>query len=121
LETYSVAKISQVSPGKPYVVQVGERKFGIYKLRNEYLAYENECTHEGGPVIEGELLGHNECDVGENGRRLGEHFSDEKFDIVCPWHGIQYDLETGVCTADNRRRLTAIEVLVDGEDIKLRF
>jgi nitrite reductase/ring-hydroxylating ferredoxin subunit len=121
LETHTVGKVSQVSQAEPYVVQVGERKFGIYKLRNKYFAYENECTHQGGPIVEGELIKHNECDVAENGRRLGERLSNEKFDIVCPWHGIQYDLETGVCTGDNRRRLTAIEVLVDGEDIKLRF
>jgi nitrite reductase (NADH) small subunit len=122
LNTYYVAKASQMSELKPLVITVEGRKIGIYKFGKKYYAYENECPHQGGPAVEGEVVGHYTCDFDpQTGKRLEEYFSKQKYDIVCPWHGTQYDLETGVCTGDNRRRLISCEVVIDGDDLKLRI
>jgi nitrite reductase (NADH) small subunit len=121
MQTYTVGKVDQVSPLVPLVVEVAGMKVGICKLNDRFVAYENECAHEGGPIMEGDLIGHFQCSVAEDGRRLEEYFSQEKFDLVCPWHGMQYDLETGICTGDKRRKLTPVDIIVDGNDIKLKL
>ncbi len=118
-----VAKTSQIEELKPFVVKTADgRKIGIYKFKGKYYAYENVCAHEGGPAVEGVFVGHNTCEFDPvSGKRLKEYFSTEKYDIICPWHGIQYDLETGVCTGDSRMELTSYEVVIDGEDVKVKL
>ena len=116
---HTVAKTSQISDRDPLVVTVEGCTIGIFKLNGKYYAYENECPHEGGPVIEGLTIGHIECKITPNGR-VSESQSETKRDIVCPWHGVPYDMETGVCTADDRMRLVAHDVIVEGDDVKVK-
>jgi nitrite reductase/ring-hydroxylating ferredoxin subunit len=41
--------------------------------------------------------------------------------IACPWHGVEFDLVTGICRADPRYRLRSFEVLLEGEDVFLLY
>ena len=121
METYTVAKTNQISEINPLIVEVGGITIGIYKFKDRYYAYKNECAHEGGPVVEGLTVGHLECKISPEGKKLGEYFSESKMDIVCPWHGVQYDLETGICRGDDRLALITHEIIIDGEDVKVRI
>jgi nitrite reductase/ring-hydroxylating ferredoxin subunit len=37
--------------------------------------------------------------------------------FVCPWHGYEYELETGCCVGDYRLKLKKYQVVHRGEDI----
>ena len=79
-------------------------------------AYENRCRHQGGPVCTGEIIGRYEQVLRPDGTVAGERFADDEVRIACPWHGWEYDLETGECTADRRFKLRRLEVRVrEGE------
>ncbi len=119
MELHQVAKVSQITDKSPFIVSVKGITIGIYKLKGNYYAYENECAHEGGPVVEGKVTQDLICEVSDKGK-CAEYFSDFKYDIVCPWHGVQYDLETGICRADKRLKLNSFEVFVDGDYLKVR-
>ena len=103
------------------IVQVAGKEIGIFRFKDKYFAYENECAHEGGPVAEGTVVGHLECRKSSDKKSYAEFFSEERMDIVCPWHGIQYDLETGVCSADKRLKLISHQVIVENDLIKVRI
>lgn len=120
---HTVGKASSLSEDNliPLVVSVEGVTIGIYKFNGRYFAYENECAHEGGPVVEGLIVGDVVCKISPEGRRLGEYFSETKMDIVCPWHGVPYDLETGISRSDERFKLVAHEVIVEGDDLKIRI
>lgn len=118
---HSVAKTNQISEKGPLIVEVEGIAIGIYKIRGKYYAYNNECPHQGGPINEGMMFGDVVCDVSPKGNRLGEHFSKDKTIIVCPWHGVPYDVETGICRADERLKLFSHKVVVDGDDIKIQI
>jgi nitrite reductase/ring-hydroxylating ferredoxin subunit len=40
----------------------------------------------------------------------GMRFNHDEMHIVCPWHGWEYDLATGVMVADRKFRLRKYEV-----------
>ncbi len=113
-----MAKVSEFEEElKPKLVEVDGTSIGVYKVRGKYYAYENVCDHRGGPVCEGSVMGLVQCKVSANGRRLGDYVSDDKVALVCPWHGVEYDIETGVCFANRDLSLRRFDVKVEGEEI----
>ncbi len=96
---------------------VGEREVGVLHHDGRFYAYENRCVHQGGPVCEGRILGRVETVLADDKTVLGERFSETETHLICPWHGYEYDLSTGVCAADRRLRLRRYEVVERGEDI----
>ena len=47
------------------------------------------------------------------GKGLGRVFSKERMNVVCPWHGMEFDIETGEHPTDARFRLRRVPVRVD--------
>ena len=58
------------------IVYAGEIAVGVYNLNGEYYALEDRCSHDDGPLCEGDF----ECDDGV---------------AVCPRHGANIDIRTG--------------------------
>ena len=91
-------------------VSVGDREIGVLEHSGELFAYENRCRHQGGPVCEGVVLGKVETVLDEDKHVQGERFSDETVHLICPWHGWEYDLRSGVCATDATVALRKYEV-----------
>jgi nitrite reductase (NADH) small subunit len=115
----SVARASSITEdNKALIVEVGSESIALIRHKGEYYAYRNRCPHQGGASGEGVIIGNVECSV--NGNRRGELYaSEENFNLACPWHGLQYDLETGMCRGNPKLRLKQYEVVKEGDDLKL--
>src|SRR6188768_549378 len=101
-------------PGRK-VVDAGGIEVGVFRLGNELFAYENKCPHLEGPVCQGKILPLAVEDVQADGSSNGRVFSKTKMNIVCPWHGFEFDIRTGMHPMDSRVRLRKIPVkVVDG-------
>ena len=97
-------------------VQIDGREVFVFEHKGKFFAYENHCPHAGGPVGEGTIIGKVQAVLSEGGELLREEFSETEFNIVCPWHGYEYDIETGACAGDKRIKLRKYRALVqDGE------
>ena len=70
----AVAKTSEIEEGVVKVVRVGDAPIGLTKIEGEYFAFADVCTHDDGPVAEGEL---------------------DEYIIECPRHGAKFDIRTG--------------------------
>ena len=70
-------KESEVPEGKVAKATVGKKEFAVVRLGGAYYCIDGICTHEGGPLGEGTLVGE---------------------ELVCPWHEGRFDPKTG--TAD---------------------
>jgi nitrite reductase (NADH) small subunit len=92
----------------------------VLRHEGDFYAYANICPHQGGPVCEGLILGRVEADVDTAGRVGPGRFSAERIHLICPWHGVEYDLRTGVCWSDSRWQLTAYEVVQRGDEVYVR-
>ena len=88
----------------------------VLRFGDEFRAYVNRCAHMGGPVGDGVIIGRVEMVLDEEKRCLGERFSEESVNLVCPWHGWEYDLDSGEFIGDRSIRLWSYDVEVrDGE------
>jgi nitrite reductase (NADH) small subunit len=115
----TVSKLSDFKNGKSVIVEVDGISMGIICHSGTFFAYENVCAHQGGPACEGEVMGQKEATVSERGSILDEYVSTKNIVVACPWHGVEYDLQTGTCNSDRKLALRKFDVVVDGDEIKV--
>ena len=58
-------------------------------------------------------------DVQDNLGSNGRVFSQTQMNIICPWHGMEFDIRTGLHPTNARIRLRKIPARRDGDDIWL--
>ncbi|HYF20926.1 MAG TPA: Rieske 2Fe-2S domain-containing protein [Ramlibacter sp.] len=115
-----VGTLAEFADRKVRVKVVEGREIGIFALPDgAFRAYENVCPHAGGPVCQGRLMPRVEERLAPDRSSLGLCFSKEQVNIVCPWHGYEYDVRTGVHQGHGGLRLLSYEVRVDGGRIFL--
>ena len=73
---YEVCLLEELPPGTVRIVQVGAITVGVYNCDGELYALEDRCTHDDGPLCEGD-------------------FDCEEKVAVCPRHGARFDITTG--------------------------
>jgi nitrite reductase/ring-hydroxylating ferredoxin subunit/uncharacterized membrane protein len=59
------------------LVHAGDERIAVGRTEEGYAAFEDRCTHRGGPLSDGVLI----CGT-----------------VQCPWHGSQFDVHTGEVT-----------------------
>ena len=69
-----VCSVDDLAEGDATVEEVDGTQIGVFLLDGDVYALENVCPHPGGPLSEGKV---------EDGC------------VYCPWHGWQFDVETG--------------------------
>ena len=47
----------------------------------------------------------------------GQRFNHDEMHFVCPWHGVEYDLKTGACVPNPKRRLQKFDVVQKGNEV----
>jgi len=76
LALVNVAPLNEFPPGSVKIVNAGSIAVGVYNLNGELYALEDRCSHDDGPLCEGE-------------------FDLEEGYAVCPRHGSQIDIRSG--------------------------
>jgi 3-phenylpropionate/trans-cinnamate dioxygenase ferredoxin subunit len=96
-----VAKVSDIpDPGKQ-IVEIEDRLVVVFHVSGKFYALDDVCTHDGGPLGEGQLDG---------------------FCIACPRHGAKFDIRDGrALTMPATRATAAHEVKVVGADVLVRL
>lgn len=69
------AEVDQLPNGERLLVEIDGVRIAVFHVNGEHYAIEDVCTHDGGPLVEGEVL--NGCEV------------------QCPRHGARFDIRTG--------------------------
>ena len=85
-----IAPVEAFPPGERRIVEVGGRSIGVFRIGDRFFGIRNRCPHQGGPLCIGHVLGHVVADAPGGARVSGGALR-----IACPWHGWEYDLETG--------------------------
>jgi 3-phenylpropionate/trans-cinnamate dioxygenase ferredoxin component len=98
-EFVKVAHVDDLQPGDMTVVELDGHLICLANVDGRFAAVEDDCTHVGGPLDEGELEG---------------------AVLTCPWHLAQFDILTGrVLRGPARYDLPTYEVRVEGTDVLL--
>jgi nitrite reductase/ring-hydroxylating ferredoxin subunit len=112
-----VGDASDLNDDSRLLVCVAGREIIVFRHHGAVYALDNRCVHMGGPAGEGVLVNRVEPNLAEDGNYLGEHFSEKITHIVCPWHGWEYDIDTGRCAALPRLGLKRYDVEIRGGKI----
>ena len=107
-----VCSVSDFGESNRKVFAAGGIEVGVFRLGDEFFAYENKCPHLEGPVCRGKILPLVMEAAAEDGTSTGRVFSKDRVNIICPWHGYEFDIRTGVHPTDKRVRLRRVPVRV---------
>ena len=104
-----------------YVNLPGRRtKIAVYRLEGQFYAFLDLCPHQGGPACEGGTIPNLEAEILDGGLRFKTYKSSRNYNIVCPWHGVEFDLVSGVCKANPRDRLQSYEVVIEKDEVRVK-
>lgn len=78
----------------------GDRTICIANVNGVYSAMDNVCLHMGGPLGEGTI---------ESGK------------VVCPWHGWQYDPQTGQTTHNPNLKVAVYPMRIENGDVMVEI
>jgi 3-phenylpropionate/trans-cinnamate dioxygenase ferredoxin subunit len=95
----TVCKTSDLVPGTVKVFDVDGRAVGVANVAGQFYAFADVCTHDDGPVAEGELDG---CA------------------IECPRHGARFDISTGAALSMPAvTPLPVYDLKIEGDEIQV--
>ena len=100
-EQITVCNVADLPEGQMRLVEVDGRKIGVFNCGGDMLAIEDRCSHDDGPLAEGE-------------------FDAGACTVECPRHGSLFDLRSGrPRTLPAYQPVETFEVLVEGDEVKL--
>jgi 3-phenylpropionate/trans-cinnamate dioxygenase ferredoxin subunit len=96
-----VAKVSEIpDPGRK-IVEVGDALVVVVHTAGNFYAIDDICTHDGGPLGEGQLDG---------------------FAIECPRHGARFDVRDGRVLCMPATQPTGVhDVKIEGDNVLVRL
>jgi 3-phenylpropionate/trans-cinnamate dioxygenase ferredoxin subunit len=71
-----VCPLDELPPGTMRLLEAGREGVGVYNCGGEVFAIEDRCTHDDGPLCEGE-------------------WEPETCQVICPRHGARFDIRSG--------------------------
>jgi len=75
-ETIEVCRASELQPGEMKLVEWEDLEIGVFNCGGGLYAIEDRCSHDNGPLAEGE-------------------FDADACTVECPRHGSLFDIRTG--------------------------
>lgn len=100
-EFLQVAKVSDVVRAGKLIVEVEDRMVVLLHINDQFFCIDDVCTHDGGPLGEGELCG---------------------YELACPRHGAKFDVRNGAALTMPATEPTIVhEVKIEGDNVFVRI
>jgi 3-phenylpropionate/trans-cinnamate dioxygenase ferredoxin subunit len=100
-EIIDICPVSELPPGHMKLVEWEDLEIGVFNCAGTIYAIEDRCSHDNGPLVEGEL-------------------DQETCTVECPRHGSRFDLRTGKpLTLPAYVPVDTFSVTIEGDLIKL--
>ncbi len=93
---FKIAAVADCPPGKSLETVAEDRMIALYNVEGRFHALDGVCPHQGGPLGKGKLTG---CIV------------------TCPWHGWQFDVQTGQHQFSRTFQQPHFDVRVEADDV----
>lgn len=101
LEWITVATTDELLNGTRKILEIDGQPVAVFNINNEYYAIADVCSHDDGPVAEGELI---------------------DYEIECPRHGAHFDVRNGkVLSFPAIVDIPAYQVRVEDQEIQIAF
>ena len=113
---HTVASAADLPDGAHLVVEASGREIGIFNVRGRLYALPNVCPHQNGPLCRGVTSG--TLRASAESQWKSQWILDGEV-VVCPWHGLEFEIPTGRCIAYPARSLPMFEAKIVGNKIVL--
>jgi nitrite reductase/ring-hydroxylating ferredoxin subunit len=92
-----VAEASEIPPGRMKLVDAHGQRLAVANVDGSFYAFADECTHDGGPLSEGDLEGEI---------------------VTCPWHFSRFNVRTGeIVESPAEEVVDVFDVKVEGDEV----
>ena len=100
-EFVRVASVSSIPDPGRMTLAIEDRMVALFHVGGMFYCIDDVCTHDGGPLGDGPLEGHQ---------------------VACPRHGARFDIRTGkALTMPATEPVAVHEVKVEGNDVFVRL
>ena len=97
----AIGPAEEVGNGHRKLVEIDGLAIAVFNIGGAYYAIADVCSHDDGPVAEGDLQG---------------------YEIECPRHGARFDVRDGkVLTFPAIVDIPAYQVRVEGDEVQIAF
>lgn len=97
----TLATTGELEPGERKLIELDGLRIALFNIGGEYFCIADVCSHDDGPVAEGEIGG---------------------YEIECPRHGARFDLRDGrVLSFPAIRDIPSYPVSVDGDSVQIEI
>lgn len=95
----TLLKKDELKPGQGRMAEVEGKAVAVFNVDGSYYAIDGDCTHQGGPLGEGDLQGTT---------------------VTCPWHGAEFDVTSGeVLNPPASMPVSSYKVVVEDGEVKI--
>lgn len=91
-----VADVNEIPENRAKIVCLGGERVAVFRYEGKISAISNVCQHQNGPLGEGKIL--EGC-------------------ITCPWHGYQYEPNTGASPPPFTEKVPTFDVKIAGDRV----
>jgi nitrite reductase/ring-hydroxylating ferredoxin subunit/uncharacterized membrane protein len=96
-----IADADDLTENQMKLVHLDSRRIALAKTDEGFQAFDDRCTHKGGPLSDGALI----CGI-----------------VQCPWHGSQFDVKTGaVKCGPAEKKISTHKVEESNGQVRLRL
>ena len=115
MKVFRVGEVSDFKNREKKIVIIDDQEVGIFRINDNFFAWKNQCPHQGGPVCQGRLFPLVKENLDSEMQSHGRIYDEKKLNIVCPWHGLEFDIETGEHPGNPKLKLDPITIEVNSD------
>jgi nitrite reductase/ring-hydroxylating ferredoxin subunit len=104
-KSYLVCRTDDLQDGDRRVVSCDGTEIGVFRVDGQFVAWHNVCPHREGPVCQGRIYNRVLEPIAADGTVRELAYDRNVTNIVCTWHGYEYDLKTGINQGSDKFRL----------------
>ena len=110
-----VCSTDELPPGARVIINIDGRSIGVFNVAGAYRAIRNVCPHHGAPLCLGDP---SPMMLPSEPREYV--LSEDRWVLKCPWHGYEFDVETGRTVYDpDELRVRVYPVTVEDGQVVL--
>ena len=94
------AKVDEVKEGEILALNIDDTPVALTRVQGKIVAFGDVCTHDDGPLAEGEIEG--DC-------------------VICPRHGARFNLFTGRPTFPAPTPIPIYETKIEGDNVLVKL
>ena len=107
---YLVCRADELKDGDRRVMSCDGTEVGVFRVDGQLVAWHNECPHRRVQSAKGRIYKRVLEPIDSNGHVRALAYDENVTNIVCSWHGYEFDLKTGINQGSDKIKLRKVKL-----------